>query len=191
MLLYTHRSGRKKVDPILRTLKKTVLQPRILCLRRPSFLANGRQVRNVMILTKAVSLSNFRLLTRGYRVGSYNCGLYTVPLISELRLPLLRRHFVGFLLSIRDLPMHFAILSQLTVICVFYPSMTLRSLIMSASWIERSRMTSCSSCFASFFANISNGSFAVLSFLSTFPFSACSSELNHISRHTFMSSLCS
>ena len=36
-----------------------------------------------------LSLSKFRMLTCGYRVGSSGCGLNNVPLILELRLSLL------------------------------------------------------------------------------------------------------
>ena len=41
-------------------------------------------------------MSKFRMLTRWYRVESSSCRLNHIPLVPKLRLPLLRRHFVGF-----------------------------------------------------------------------------------------------
>ena len=42
------------------------------------------------------------MLSRGYRVGSSGCGLYKVPLVSESRLRLLRRHCVDVRKTICD-----------------------------------------------------------------------------------------
>ena len=43
----------------------------------------SRPLFGVILHASAVSWSKFRILTRGYRVGSSNCGLNNVPLISE------------------------------------------------------------------------------------------------------------
>ena len=51
------------------------------------------------IIDRVQRTKKFRMLTRGYRVGSCGCGVNDVSLSSELRLPLLRRHVVDFLLG--------------------------------------------------------------------------------------------
>ena len=104
-------------------------------------MANGRLLRGV-IIHATVSLSKFRMLTRGYRAGSSVCGSEHIPLVPKLRLPLLRR--AGVFLYAR------------TVICVFDPSVCttcetcflcfsevmLRGLIFCAVWIGRSCVAS-------------------------------------------------
>ena len=111
------------------------------------------------MLMMSVLLYTPRMFTRGYRVGSAGCGLSNVRMTSALRLPLLRRHVVGFLwCTCNAIPaFHFFVratvfLHALTVICVFDPSICtccellflcfsvvrLPGFIFCALWIERS-----------------------------------------------------
>ena len=76
-----------------------------------------------------VSLSKFRMLTRWYRVGSFSFGLNNIPLVLDLRLPLLRRHFVNFQRFACDLVPTFHglvraadFLHALAIICILFPS---------------------------------------------------------------------
>ena len=54
------------------------------------------------IHSRAVSMSKFRMLTRGFPVASSGYSLNNIPPVPKLRLPLLRRHFVGFSRSTFD-----------------------------------------------------------------------------------------
>ena len=111
------------------------------------------------MLMMSVLLYTPRMFTRGYRVRSAGCGLSNVRMTSALRLPLLRRHVVGFLwCTCNAIPaFHFFVratvfLHALTVICVFDPSLCtscellflcfsvvrLPGFIFCALWIERS-----------------------------------------------------
>ena len=65
-------------------------------LRSHSCLASGRPLHQLMIHSGAVTLCKFRMLTRWYRGGSSSCSLNNIPLVPKLRLPSLRRQFVGF-----------------------------------------------------------------------------------------------
>ena len=130
-----------------RVLRRSVFS-RFFCLRRgTSCLASGRPLRGMMDRASAVSLSKFRIITRGYRVGSAGCSLNILPLISKLRLPLLWRHFVHFFCgSLCDLVPAFLCVVRatvfwhaLTVICVLYhPSRMVSSVLFeqrcSAVW---------------------------------------------------------
>ena len=91
-----------------------------------SCFANGRPLHRLIAHSSAVSSSNFRMFTRRYRVGFSGCGLNKMPLVPKLRLPLLRRHFVGFPRSTCDfvptshgLARAAVLLHALTMVCVF------------------------------------------------------------------------
>ena len=70
-------------DRVLRTSNTSFLG---IVFGKRSFLLVWRSPRGVIFHASAVSLSNFRMLTRGYRVGSSGCGLHKVPLISKIAL---------------------------------------------------------------------------------------------------------
>ena len=91
---------------------------RLLCLGTgTSCFASGHPLGAVIFHASAVILSKFRMLTRGYRVGSSSCGLNSAPLITELRLPLLWRHFVDLPRSACDV-----VPPVPAVICAVVPS---------------------------------------------------------------------
>ena len=78
----------------------------------------------------AVDLSKFRMLTRWCRVGSFSCSLNNMSAVPKLRLPSLRRHFVGFPRSTSDFVPTFhgfvraaIFLHALAIVCVFFPSL--------------------------------------------------------------------
>ena len=87
------RSDRKFLDRVLR--RKNLSWS--LCLRRRiSCLASGRPLHSLIVHSSAMNLSKFRMLTRWHRVGSFSCSLNNIPLVTQLRLPLLWRHVEGF-----------------------------------------------------------------------------------------------
>ena len=79
VLLYTSHTNRKILDRVLRS-KRTFL---VTVRGRTSCLASGHQLRRMIIHASAVNLSKFRMFARWYRVGSSNCSLNNIPLVSN------------------------------------------------------------------------------------------------------------
>ena len=83
-----------------------------------------------MIHSGAMTLCKFRMLTRWYRGGSSSCSLNNIPLVPKLRLPSLRRQFVGFPRCTCDVVTTFhcfvrsaILLRALSIVCVFLTSL--------------------------------------------------------------------
>ena len=92
VLFHTFRTGRKILD---RVLSRKIFRSHCGCVEGlPAWLALTRCP--WVIQSSAVSLSKFRMLTRWYRLGSCSHSLNNKPMVLKLRLPLLRRHRVGF-----------------------------------------------------------------------------------------------
>ena len=99
-------------------------------LRSHSCLASGRPLHQLMIHSGAMTLCKFRMLTRWYRGGSSSCSLNNIPLVPKLRLPSLRRQFVGFPRCTCDVVTTFhcfvrsaILLRALSIVCVFLTSL--------------------------------------------------------------------
>ena len=91
--------------------------------------ASGRPLHRLLIHSSAVSLSQVRMLTRWCRGGFTSCSLNNIPLVSQLRLSLLRSHVVVVPKSSCDFVPTFhgfaraGIFSHaLTTVCVVIPS---------------------------------------------------------------------
>ena len=96
-------SDRKILDRFLRTTKISFLAT-ALAWRNCQLGWRNCPLHRFIIHSSAVSLSTFRMLTRWYRIGPSSCSLNNMPRVPKLRLPFLRRHFVGFPDHLRRCP---------------------------------------------------------------------------------------